>query len=319
MIITMVPVVSRDSTPRVDIKIIEEVFTWDGGGPDDIGTSTLDGGVPSLSSGGFDAGGPKSVSIEVPAGTDAVTLRRSSGARTFDVRGAVRRPLSGGLGVQDVEAPLRGESVSYEMTCYAGDTAVGVVPIGSVVVPRVGEKYETVIQPPLSPRLSVVLEETQANVPEVGREASFGLSETLDAYVPSVVAVGRRRGLSGVQLEFALPTREIARRVWATLGTEDTRQLPIWLVRSTHPLLPDVFFCAVQNPVETSVNLHVGGEQSTLTVTVSEVAPPAPGLVIAPLAYEDLDVSYESYSLRDGAYSSYTEMDTDFSLAGAAG
>lgn len=319
MIIRLVPHLDFSPTPRVDVRLVDEAFTWDGGTPGVTGPDSLDGGTPSTTSGGYDAGDPFTRVVDIPEGTDTVTLRSTSEGRTFSVRGGIERAFSRPFGIQDVEPPLRGVPVSYALDCFAAGVSVGTVDLGSVTVPRLGQLYDAVIQPPFEPQLAVHLEEMQANVPSITRNAPLALVTPEDAYVPSVIARGRRAGLTDVELDLAIPDRETARKVWATLGTEDDPQIPVWLIRSTNPLLPGVFFCAVESPVEVSVDLHYGGVQSRLLVRVTEVAPPAPGLVVSPLSYDDIDVSYPDYTTADSAYGSYGERDTDWSLAGAAG
>lgn len=319
MIVSLVPHTDFAPVPRIEVRLEEEAFSFDGGGPGDVGPDSLDGGGASTSSAGFDAGTSSTVFVDLPEGTDRVTLWRTCAGRTMEVRGGIRRAFAGSISVPDVEPSDRGLPSSYEVECFSGGVSLGRVGLGSTVLPKPREKYSTIVQQPLDPHLNVVLEELDVMVPSVSRSAPGGLVRTQGNPYPSLIGFGPRGGVEGVEVAFAAPTREVAEAVWATLGSQDRPQLPVWLVRSSHPLLPPVFFCEVLNLEEQGVDLHVGGVQSRFVATVTEVAPPAPSLVVAPLSYADLDVSYASYDDRDAAYGSYSEMDSDWSLAGAAG
>jgi hypothetical protein len=57
----------------------------------------------------------------------------------------------------------------------------------------------------------------------------------------------------------------------------------------------------------------------TFALTVTEVSPPAPGLVLPTLRREDIDAAYATRAARAAAYATRLARDTDFSLAGLAG
>lgn len=95
--------------------------------------------------------------------------------------------------------------------------------------------------------------------------------------------------------------------------------MPVWLIRAHHGFLPRVFFCYVRTLVEVDINLRHRGEWTRFQAVVDEIAPPAPALVISPLSYTDLDVTFESYDDMDAAFPSYNARDTAWDLAGAAG
>lgn len=258
------------------------------------------------------------VDVTVPDGTDSITVWWSSQDRSDKVAGAVRRGFSGEFGHLDVEAGFD-VPTSYELECFVDGVAVGRISIGTVTLPWAGDPLDCLIQQPLDPNLFAIVSNLAGSWPTLTWDAPGELVGTQGAVFPSLVGFGPRGGATGVAVDFGAPTRQVSERVRATLGTQAVPQLPVWLIRSHHGFLPRRFYAHVQSIQEVDVNLRMAGTWSRFLSTVTEIARPAPGLLIAPLSYDDLDVSYDDYDDRDAAYVSYDAMDTDWSLAGAAG
>lgn len=233
------------------------------------------------------------------------------------VRGVVGRVFSESAGFQDFEAGFSVES-AYELECFAGDVSLGRVSVGSVTLPHFGEPYEVLVQQPLDPNFSVVLDATWDQAAAVESSATGGIVRVEGVSLPSLIGAGLRGGVS-TQLSLLATDREKAAAARATLGSEDRPMVPVWLVRGVHALLPPVLFCDARTVSESSVDLHLGGVQSLFTVDTTEVAPPAPALVISPLSYDDVDVSFVSYDEMDEAFASYDARDTAWEYAGASG
>lgn len=303
--------------PRVEIRV-DPLLVFDGGGPATSGAPLLDGGSPGSTGALFEGGAPGTLMVDVPEGTDRVTMWRRCGGRALKVRGAVDRAFVESVSLLDFEAGFDTDS-TYELECFSGGVPVGRVTLGSTVLPGPADKFATVIQQPLDPSLNVVLEETDVHVPSVERVAPGGSVGVMGRSHPTLVSAGPRGGVVDAELVFAAKDRVTADATWATLGDEDRPQLPVWLVRSRHPLLPAVFFTDTFSLRETGVDLHVGGSQSVFSLTATEIAPPAPALVVSPLTYADLDAVFASYDARDDAFASYNEMDAAWEYAGAAG
>lgn len=265
-------------------------------------------------------------SVVIPEGTDTITVWWSSEGRSDKVAGAVRRGLGDAFGHQDVEAGFN-VPTSYELECLSGTQPLGRVPLGTVTLPWVGDVNGCLIQQPLDPYLNATVTNLAGSWPELAWEAPGELVGTQGAEYPSLVGFGPFLGATGVPIDFGAPTREISRQVKATLGIQaaqqfggqSNRQLPVWLIRTHQGLLPRRFYARVQTLREVDINSRSGKTWSRFVSTVTEIARPAPGLQISPLSYDDLDVSYAGYDERDAAYASYAAMDTDWSLAGAAG
>lgn len=317
MIVSLIPHTDFSPVPRVEIRL-DDAVDYDGGDAGAPGSEELDGGDPSSSGGTLDGGSPSTVIIDVPEGTETVTVWRYSQGRSIKARGIVDRVFTGEAGYLDLEA---GHDVTsaYELECFTDGQSVGRIAIGSLTLPWEADPDGVLIQQPLNPNLAVVAKNLSGSWPTITREAPGELVYTEGAEFPILISSGPRRGVTGVDIDFGVATREDAERVWATLGTPEQRQLPVWLIRSHHGFLPRVFFCHVRALTEVDINLRHRGEWTRFQATVDEIAPPAPGLVISPLSYPDLDVTFASYDDMDAAYPSYNARDTAWDLAGAAG
>lgn len=255
---------------------------------------------------------------DLPAGTDRVTLWRSSGDRSIKVRGGVDRTLITSLSLLDME-PGRGVPSSYEAECWDGAVAKGRVALGTVTVPWVGDPMSVLVQQPLDPHLSIEVFNLSGSWTSLTQVAPGELVYNEGQPLGTLVGFGPRRGFENVQIDFGVASREAAAALRATLGSEAQPQLPIWLIRGGDDFLPRVFFCVISRLVEVDIDNTSGLGWSRFQATVSECKPPAPALVVSILSYDDLDAAYVSYTARDAAYASYDEQDRDYSLAGLAG
>lgn len=254
-------------------------------------------------------------SSDVPVGTDRVTLWRSHEGREFKVRDGVDRTMVSAVSLQDMEAPP-GVTVTYEAECWDGLIPLGRVALGATFLDFEG----TVVQQPLDPSLNAVVEVWAGTGSQIRRPSPGEVVATEGAVLPTFVGFGPRAGLVGFQLNLGVSSANDADKLQATLGTYINPQLPVLLFRTSLPgRIPRMAFFHVADLVETDVNVQYGGGVVVFSATVTEVKAPAQALVVAPLTYDDLDVSFVDYDVRDAAYPSYDAMDADWSLAGAAG
>ena len=317
MIVSLVTHTDFSPVPRVEIRL-EESLEFEGGDAGGTGLDELDGGDAGGGGGGVDGGTAATLMVEVPDGTDTVTVWRRSEGREMKGRGIVGRVFTGSLGALDMEA---GHDVtsSYELECFGAGVSLGRLSLGTVTLPWEADPNGVLIQQPLNPSMSVVAMNLEGSWPALTREAPGEAVYTEGNPFPTLVGFGPRRALTGVSLDFGVATREDAARVWETLGTPDNPQLPVWLIRAHQGFLPRVFNCHVKTLTELDINLRHRGEWTRFQAVVDEIAPPAPALVIAPLSYDDLDVTFPDYVVMDAAFPSYSARDTAWDLAGAAG
>lgn len=317
MIVTLTPRTDFAPVPRVEIRL-EESTDFDGGDADAPGGGTLDGGDAGGGGTTIDGGVASTMSVDIPAGTDRVTVWRRSEGRSFKTRGGIDRVFSGSLGLLDHEIGQQVRS-TYEIECWDGTTPLGRVSLGSVTMPAVGDENDVIIQQPLDPKLSVVVTNLAGSWPTITRDSEGESVRTEGSVLPTLIGFGPRQGAMDVALEFMVQSRVAAAQLWATLGTEDRPQLPVWLVRTHQSHLPRVFFCRVKTLVEGDVNLRYGGEASTFRAVVEEIKAPAPGLVVPTLTYSDLAAVFPTYTEMKAALITYSAMATAWEYAGAAG
>ncbi|MFK4760294.1 hypothetical protein ACI3KS_05100 [Microbacterium sp. ZW T5_45] len=250
---------------------------------------------------------------EFPAGSVTVSLTRTADGRTMDVRGGQRMPSGSPVVVLDPEPAFGVPNVYTLIGRDAGGVVVGSWPLGSVVVAFDG----VVIQQPLDTRLAVRVTRLAGTARELIRETPGELVYPQGQSLPGLVGLGPRRGLRDVALALKVASGADADMLQATLGTYDTRQLPIWLVR-TPPgqRLPRILFCRVGSLRELDDSWWTGAVRFTAVVT--EVTPPAPGIAGVALTYSDVKVFYSTYSAVKARYATYSDVKRDTSLIGAA-
>lgn len=252
---------------------------------------------------------------EFPAGSVTVSLTRTSEGRTFDVRGGQRLPATSPAIVLDSE-PGFGVESAYTVVGYdAAGVVVGSWPVGSTTLQFDG----VVIQQPLDPRLSAQVELSWGTASDMLRPTPGSPAYPQGGVLPVLVGLGPRRGLQGVALEVEAQSHADAQTLDASLGTYDTPQLPVWLVRTPPDnWLPRVFFCHVPELVKRDTFLLTDTELVHFSASVTEVRPPAAGITATGLTYSDVAVFFSTYSAVAAVYATYSDVKRDTSMIGAA-
>lgn len=233
----------------------------------------------------------------------------------MDVRGGQRLPATSPVIVLDPEPGFKIESAYTLLGHNAAGDVIGSWPLGSTVVNFDG----VVIQQPLDPRYSVQVKRLVSTAAEIARETPGELAYPQGRVLPGLIGIGPRRGVEGVALDLFLSTYADADALQATLGTYDTPQLPIWLVR-TPPgqRIPRVFFCHVPRLVEIAINGHIGMEYVQFSTVVTEVRPPAAGITAVALTHSDMKVFFATHTAVKARYATHSDVKRDTSLIGAA-
>lgn len=252
---------------------------------------------------------------EFPAGAVTVSLQSTCEGRTVDVRGGQRLPATSPAIVVD---PEPGFNVPTSYTVFGYDSAgnlVGSWPVGSTTVEFDG----VVIQQPLDPRLSVQVELMWGTAAEVSRQTPGQLVYPQGRVLPGLVGLGPRRGLQDVPLEIKTLTADDAAMLEATLGTYESPQLPVWLLRSPPDgRLPRRFFCHVPDLVDRDTFLLTDTEFRHFTASVTEVRPPAAGISATGVTHSDMKVFFTTHSEVKAEYATHSDVKRDTSLIGAA-
>lgn len=250
---------------------------------------------------------------EFPAGSVTVSLTRTAEGRTFAVRGGQKLPAGSPVIVIDHEAPF-GVVSAYTVVGYdSTGVVVGSLPVGQVTLVFNG----TVIQQPLDPRLGVLVERMWETGRALKRPTPFDLSYPQGRVLAGFVGVGPRRGLESVEWELLAASQDDANRLQETLGTYETRQLPVWLVRTpADQRIPRVFFCSV---VLTELDTYRFTDAGVhFTAVTTEVSPPAVGVTAAVLTHSDMKVFFATHTQVKARYGSHSDVKRDTSLVGAA-
>lgn len=299
---------SDDATPSGDAG----VYTMTGGQESDAGVFTLPVGALTAYP---DFGPVPRVLVSVTGladGTQTVTVLRTSDGREMEVRRGVNLFAVGGASVMDYEVPPGVSSYRAEQF-DANGVPLGFLALGTVTMPDF-----TCIHQPLSPALAVAS-------PRILMDSVNDLSHPSPGSVvwPEGATVGRiiggqRRGLTGARMHVRLRTTDEMDTFSAMFGGYG-QDFPSVLCIRTPPgklRIPRVFFAGCLDPHEviTGVNAVL-----TYDMTVDEVAPPYPGLILPLLRRMDIDAAYPTRAERAAAYSTRLARDTDFSLAGTAG
>ncbi|MGN8049544.1 hypothetical protein ACTJKO_07605 [Curtobacterium sp. 22159] len=287
-------------------------WAWTGT-PDASSSVNLVVGPPTLTVLDDDALGPR-VSVvftDLAAITQYVTVRRTAGGRTMPVRGGVQLYAVGGAAVLDQEVPF-GIDVSYQAEQFdANGVSLGMTDTASVTV----DTMDAWVHQPLNPNLSLQVRVRLKSTETLGWESPGDVVYTQGASVGRLIN-GQRSGIKDSSLLLRLIRPSDAAVLDAMFGTYDSTYPAVLCVRTPPnvPLPPVLFWgCTTPKRLTSGANKLVQYQ-----LDGSEVAPPAPGLVIPTLSRNDIDAAYPTRAARSAAYTSRLARDTDYSLGGTA-
>ncbi|AGW41746.1 excinuclease ABC subunit C [Leifsonia xyli subsp. cynodontis DSM 46306] len=253
------------------------------------------------------------------SGTQTINVYRTAEGRRFKVRGGVNLYAVGGVAVMDFEVPL-GVAATYQAEQFdSSGLSLGFTDATSVTVSTSGvftDTSQAILHQPLSPSLSIIANLDASTAADVANVVPGSLTYPEGATVGTWIG-GRRQGISGLALTVKAQSYADADEFRNMFGGYTTDFPAVLCVRTAPPVrLPRVLFASV-DMVHESVDYI--NSLVTFALTVNEVAPPAPGLIIPTLRREDLDVAYATRGAGDAAYATRLSRDTDYSKAGLAG
>jgi hypothetical protein len=246
------------------------------------------------------------------AGTQTINVFRTAAGRTMPVRGGQNLFAVGGAQVVDYEPP-NGIPATYQAAQFDAAGA----PLGNTTANTITMSWAgTVVHQPLNPALVIR--------PRLFLDsAADTVSPTPGSTVwPEGATVGRtiggqRTGLQGTKIRLRMNTAADADMFASMFGSYSTDFPPILCIRTPPNVpLPPVLFASCLQPHRVQ---YGDGVLITYDLTVDEVAPPAPGLIMPLLRRKDLDAAYPTRGARSAAYSTRLARDTDYALAGIAG
>lgn len=260
---------------------------------------------------------------ELPTVAATVTVSRIESGRTFKVRGGISLFAGGGTSVLDFEVPF-GVSAKYRAEMFDSNgvslgltlaTSITVDP-AAVMTPVVGGAIGRVwIHQPLQPSLAIQATLLGSTADAVVR------TNPGDVFFPEGATVGvriggQRRGLSGTTVRILVDSVADGDEFQSMFGGYSSDFPAVVCIRTAPPIrLPRTLFAAA-DPSEVDVR---NVSYLTYEMSVDEVQPPAPGLVIPTLRRDDIDIAFATRDARAAAYATRLARDTDYSKAGLAG
>ncbi|PCN47014.1 hypothetical protein Csp2054_14320 [Curtobacterium sp. 'Ferrero'] len=295
--------------------------TFNGGDASSTPPLVLDGGnafssftAPEITVLDDDTLGPRvAVSFSTLAGgTQTIVVRRTAAGRTMPVRGGVNLFAVGGAAVLDQEVPF-GVPVTYQAEQFSADgVSLGMTDPATVIV----DTTDTWVSQPLNPSLALQVRVRVMSTETLAWESPGDTVWTQGDALGRTIN-GQRSGLKGVSLLLRLLHPADAATFDAMFGTYDTTFPAVLCIRTPPSVpLPAVLFwgCTTPKRLTSGANKLVQYQ-----LDGSEVAPPAPGLVVPSLTRDDIDAAYPTRAARAAAYTSRLARDTDYKLAGLAG
>jgi hypothetical protein len=296
------------------------VTTYDGGNAASVYTRVLDGGnartsfnLPRLTLLDDDALGPRVQVLftALSGGTKRITVRRTVGGRTMEVRGGINLYAVGGASVLDLEVPF-GVPATYQAEQFDADgTSLGMTKTATIVV----ETTDSWVTQPLSPTLAV---QVRVRIPSTNTLAWESPGDTVWTQGAAVGRVinGQRSGLKGISLLLRVDPASADEFIAMWGGYDSTYPAVVCIRTPPNVPLPPVLFLGCRAPKRLTAGAN---KLVQYQLDGDEVAPPSPGLVIPPLTRDDIDAAYPTRDARAAAYASRLARDSDYTLAGLAG
>jgi len=263
------------------------------------------------------------VFVSFPAlagGTQTVNVTRTTDGRTYKVRGGVKLFAVGGAAVMDFEAAV-GKPNSYRAEMFnAAGTSLGFTDAAVVTLPATsafhGVGMRAWLSQPLNPQLAI-----QASI-LLGSAGDLVQPTPGDVFYSEGAVLGtrigsRRRGLKGVGISILCDSTADADEFQAMFGGYTSDYPAVILIRTAPPIrLPRVLFAECGELHEIA---EADGTVISFQMSIEEVAPPSPGLVIPTLRRADIDAAFPTRGARAAAYATRFARDTDYTKAGLAG
>jgi hypothetical protein len=241
-----------------------------------------------------------------------VNVQRTAEGRTMKVRGGIALFSVGGSSVMDFEAPFGVPAVYQAEQFDVNGLSLGFTDPGSITLAIT----DTWIHQPLSPTLAIKARIFLDSANDIVRPSPGTVIWTEGATVGRIIG-GQRVGLRGTNVRLRMANTADTDRFALMFGSY-TSDFPAVLCIRTPPTirLPRVLFAGCLDPHEISFGNYA---MITYQMSIDEVLPPAPGLVIPLLRRKDIDAAFTTRAARAAAYSTRLLRDTDYTRAGLGG
>lgn len=245
-------------------------------------------------------------------------IARSSRTQTLNVRGAVRKPVSGVVAVLDYEVPFDVEC-TYRAVAY-NMAGAEIAETGASTITVAAESQDHArIHNPLDPSTSVLIRFEASAVPKRSRHFGGQVVQPLGRRTGALVTSGRS-GYRSLALDVIAETVGQSEQLENIFGLGGVQRLPALCVRVPQShyrmRLPPVLFVAVLTP---DPEPFATDDAEIWRLVGDEISPPAPALVMPILSRDDIDAAYATRNAVDADNATRYAVSTRYDLAGGAG
>lgn len=240
-----------------------------------------------------------------------VNVQRTAEGRTMKVRGGVNLYAVGGAPVMDFEPPA-GPSVYQAEQFDINGLSLGFTNPSTVTLTFT----DTWVHQPLSPTLAVKVRLFIDSANDLVRPSPGSVVYPEGATVGRLIG-GQRVGLRGTSIRLRMANAADADEFLSMFGGYTSDFPSVICIRTPTTIrLPRVLFAGCLDPHEVDYGNYA---MITMAMTIDEVAPPAPGLVLPTLRRKDIDAAFPTRAARAAAYATRLARDVDYSKSGLAG
>lgn len=315
-----VEVFAGTSTPAYSDPSLSQMWVWSGTAHQS--TSTLYTPVVTLTPSVDMNPSPRIqvVVTDLPPAAVAINVTAVVEGRTFKVRGGVNLFASSSASVLDSAAPV-GVVVSYraELLDVTGASFGFTNPASTTITTAsvFADTSQVIISQPLKPALAIRAYMRTETAGDVLRPNPGSVVYAEGATVGTRIG-GQRQGVTGMNLTIVCQNSADADEFLSMFGGYTSDFPAVLCVRSAPPVrIPRILYVSCSEPHE--VTDYSNTPYIMFQMSVDEVQPPSPGLLIPTLRRMDIDAAYPTRAARAAAYATRLARDTDYSLAGLAG
>lgn len=254
------------------------------------------------------------------ATTQTINVTRVVEGRTYKVRGGVGLFAVGGAAVMDNEAAI-GAANSYRAEMFdASMVSLGFTDAAAVTISTssvFSDTSQVWIHQPLKPSLAIRAYMSVDTAADLQWVNPGGMVYPEGAAVGTRIG-GQRQGLTGMTVSIVCANGTDADEFLSMFGGYSADFPAVLCIRTAPPVrVPRILFASVDALHE--VTDYLATPFIRMQMSIDEVQPPSPGLLIPSLRREDIDFAFATRTLRAAAYATRIARDTDYTKAGLAG